>query len=292
MMASPEYYIFTGRDGEVVPRHVTHVLIDKALKFVPAWAFYNHFKIQEVICHDGVIKIEKYAFSGCINLRRVIMLNVEEVEYDAFRHCRALTSVEYGKLEIIREYSFGGCESLSSIDLPSIKILERYAFNRCTNLINVKFGKDLESIGEKAFLCCTSLERIAIPLKDGMITIDDAFQYCAKLDRIDLLGGARETIHAFLFEEWKNDMNEEIDAINQILPNTYADYWDEVGAKTQAIRTWITSVLRKYVYYKAEHRRILDVAATTLQPVLPNDIVFKNVLPFLELPPHTFQGEE
>jgi hypothetical protein len=63
------------------------------------------------------------------------------------------------------------------------------------------------------------------------------------------------------------------------------------GGKTEAMQTWIRSVLHKVLQYKAEHRRLLNEAAITLQLALPNDIVFKNVLPFLELPSYTFQGE-
>ena len=92
-------------------------------------------------------------------------------------------------------------------------------------------------------------------------------------------------------EEWKNDMNEEINAINRILPNTYAGNFRDVGGKAQAMKSWIRSVLRKIIHYKAEHRRYLNVATAALQPALPNDIVLKNILPFLELPSHTFEGE-
>ena len=199
-MASPEYYIFTGRDGEVVPRHVTHVLIDKALKFVPAWAFYNHFKIQEVICHDGVEKIEKYAFNNCPSLRRVIMPGVKVVAQYAFSYCAALTHIEWDKLERIGQSAFHWCKSLSSIDLPSIKIVGFYAFTHCQNLINVKFGMELESIGRGAFHNCRSLERIALPLKNGMFISDDdhTFQQCFKLNHIDLVGGVHETVAALL----------------------------------------------------------------------------------------------
>ena len=54
------------------------------------------------------------------------------------------------------------------------------------------------------------------------------------------------------------------------------------------MREWIQSVLRKINHYKAEHRHVLDEAATALQHALPQDIVMNNVLPFLELPPYTF----
>ena len=282
MMMATEYYVF---NGGVVPWHVTHVLIDKALKFVPARAFEDHPNIQEVICHDGVVKIESGAFRNCPSLQRLIMPEVKVIEERAFNVCTALTYVECGKLVRIGAGAFSNCRSLSSIDLPSIKIVENWAFDECTNLINAKFGKDLESFGEGAFNACTSLERISLPLKDGVITADDIhiFNLCFELTHIDLVEGEilDETIAALLLEEWKDNMKEEIDAI---LPSG--------GGKAQAIRTWIRSVLRKIIRYKAEHQRYLNEAAVILQPALPNDILFKNILPFLELPPHTFDGED
>ena len=69
--------------------------------------------------------------------------------------------------------------------------------------------------------------------------------------------------------------------------------YDDVGGKARAIRTWIRSVLGKIIHYKAEHQRLLDGdVATTLQPVLPQDIVMNNVLPFLKLPSYTFEVED
>ena len=285
-MMAPEYYVFTGRNGEVIPGHVTHVLIAKDLKFVPARAFYNHQNIEEVICHDGVLKIEELAFYNCPSLKRVIIPGVKVVEKRAFNECRALTYIEWGKLEIIGEYAFSCCKSLSGVDLPSIKIMQSCAFLGCIYLKNAKFGKDLESIEEEAFYRCTSLERITLPLKAGMISDDNVFQRCVKLNNVDLVEGAMldKTVEALLLGGWKNDMNEEIDSINQVLPNTSAGKWNIPGGKAQEIRTWITSVLHKIVSYKAEHRRYLNEAATALYSALPNDIVLKNVLPFLELP--------
>ena len=278
-MMAPEYYIFT---GEVIPDHVTHVLIDKSLKFVRKRAFYKHPNIQEVICHDGVEKIEEYAFHNCPRLRRVIMPGVKEVKRYAFNRCEALTYIECSKLERIGETAFQLCKSLSSIDLPSITIVERSTFSNCWSLVNVKFGKELESIRGGAFFNCMSLERIALPLKDGMLTNNDTFQKCVELNHVHLVGGVYETIAAFLLEEWKNDMNEKIHAINQTLPS-------RAGEKAQAIRYWIRSLLRKYTHYKAEHRRCLNMAAAALQAALPSDIVCKNIFPFIELPSHTFE---
>ena len=292
MMMAPEYYVFTDSVGEVIPDHVTHVLIAKALKFVRARAFFQHPNIQEVICHDGVEKIEQLAFSCCRSLRRVIMPGVKIIEKSAFYGCSALTYIECGKLERIEYAAFSHCESLNSINLPSIKIVGERAFSCDKDLTNVKFGKDLESIGYRTFFGCRSLEHITIPLKDDMITDDDTFQGCHKLHHVDLVGEVHETVAALLKEEWKNDMSKRTHAINRILPNTPSggNAKGDYGEKAQAIRKWIRKFLRKYNYYTAEHRRHVNEAAATLKLTLPHDILFENILPFVELPSDTSEG--
>ena len=132
-------------------------------------------------------------------------------------------------------------------------------------------------------------------MKDGMLTHDIIFIGCDNLKHVDLVEGEQlhDTIASLQLEEWRNDMNEEIDSINQILPTTPAGSgWDDdEGEKARAIRMWIISVLGKIAHYKAQHRSLLYEAAASLQVALPQDIVIKNVLPFLELP-FTFEGED
>ena len=105
-------------------------------------------------------------------------------------------------------------------------------------------------------------------------------------------------------------MNQEIDRINQDLPNTPAD------EKTAAIQHWIRSVLNRMEYYKAEHNRLLKEDMTQLELAVWKvnldeeevdhldggrdrtdtggrrnerritsgaDIIIRNVLPFLQL---------
>ena len=206
-----------------VPYDVTHVTIAAWVTIIPENAFRWHRNIVEVICHDKVEKVGGGAFDSCPSLRRVIMPGVEIVETDAFIDCKALTDVECGKLKIIREDAFRYCPSLGSIDLPSARIVERNAFANCPALTDVKFGSKLERIEEMAVCYCTSLARITIPLKDGIITHDGIFQGCENLKQVDLVEGVvHETVAALQLEEWRNDMNEEIDSINQILPTTPA----------------------------------------------------------------------
>jgi len=288
---------YTG--AEVIPCHATHITVDQSVTVIPENAFrpYTFNSIIEVICGDKVEKVGGGAFVGCTSLRRVIMPGVEIVEEAAFNNCRVLTDVECGKLERIESEAFINCTSLRSINLPSARVIEGNAFNDCAALTDAKFGSKLDRIEWAAFYDCYALERITIPLKDGMLTADDIFQECENLKQVDLVEGPiHETIAALQLEEWRNDMNEEIGSINRILSTVDAGGWNddvgdyEDGEKAQVIRMWIGSVLRKIVYYQAEHQRLLDEeVATTLQLVLPQDIVMNNVIPFLELPSCTFE---
>ncbi len=280
-------YIYRGEVEEVIPRHVTHITVREDVRVVRRYVFSEHFYIVEVVCHDKVEKIEEYAFWGCDCLRRVIMPGVKIVEEGAFSWCD-LTDVECGKLEIIEREAFQNCDSLRSINLPSAEIVEELTFDKCKALTDVKFGNKLERIDGGAFRNC-SLERITIPLKDGIFTDDNIFQACQDLSHVDLVESAllHEIISALQLEEWRDDMNEEIDSINQILPDTNAGDGDidgNVGGKARAIRRWIRSVLFKIAHYKGEHQSLLDEAATALYHALPCDIVMKNILPLLQLP--------
>jgi len=278
-------YIYRGGRGEVIPDDATHITVDKSVTVVSEDAFRGHPSIVEAIFHIDVEKVESIAFNCCPSLRRVIMPGVEVVKYQAFLGCEALTDVECGKLERIGHGAFGGCKSLRSIDLSSAKIVYDDAFSNAA-LTDAKFGSKLESIKRRAFDGCP-LERITIPLKDGVIAAHCIFRGCDNLKHVDLVeGGVHETIAALQLEEWRNDMYEEINSINQILPTTPAGegYFDQ-GGKARAIRTWIRSVLGKIIHYKAEHQRLLnEQVATTLGLALSQDIVMNNVLPFLELP--------
>ncbi len=311
-------YLYRGEEGEVIPREATHIIVHEDCAVILERTFDHRCKIVEVICHDKVIKIEEGAFRKCPSLRRVIMPGVKIIEQYAFMDCEALTDVECGKLEIIEKWAFERCKSLRNINLPFARIIERSAFERCKSLrtidlpsarivqggvfyechalMDVKFGSKLERIERGAFMNCESLERITIPLKDDLITHDNIFVGCRNLKQVDLLGGeVHSTIASFQLEDWRNDMNREIDSINQILPTADAgEYWDEWehyndGEKARSIRRWIRSVIRNINHYIAKHQRVLEEAATTLHFALPQDLVTNNVLPFLELPSHTFE---
>jgi hypothetical protein len=259
-------FVYIGGEQEV-PEDVTHVCIDRSVKNIPARAFYNRGSLVSVEMHDGIETVEKEAFYNCRSLRGIKLPGVKEVEYEAFKYCRALTDVEFGDmLETIGAYAFAGCHLRGSVTIPSARTIGYGAFGECEQLTEVELPV-VEAFGQYAFIGCVNLQRIVIPLKDNMFLLNDRRQYnqfdeCENLTTVDLVGGIHKTIASLLLESWRSEMNQEIDRINQMLPNTRG-----IG-KTDAMGLWISSVTNRMEHYKAEHYRLLKEATTLLELAL------------------------
>jgi hypothetical protein len=257
--------VYTGGDQEV-PRDVKRVHIAENVDTIPAGTFEDCEQLIEVVGHDKLKKIEPRAFSGCIRLRRVTkMSGVVEIVGWAFEYCPALSDIDFDKLEYTGNGAFYGCKSLISVNMPSMRIVGPGVFQHCTALTNVVFGQNLERIerGGATFYGCPSLTRIVIPLKDNLIIDTNAFNFCNNLSRIDALdGGIHNTISSLHMEQWRHEMEEEIDSINQTLPNILAI--DKAGATQE----WIARVLDRMEHYKSEHQLLLKEVTTLLELAL------------------------
>mmetsp|Transcript_18715 Transcript_18715/g.28474 ORF Transcript_18715/g.28474 Transcript_18715/m.28474 type:complete len:83 (-) Transcript_18715:412-660(-) len=78
----------------------------------------------------------------------------------------------------------------------------------------------------------------------------DPFVLCRNLSTIELVGGIHKTVASLHLEKWRDDMMEEINRINEILPHT-----DSQG-KTSTIQQWIESVIHRIECYKVEHLQL------------------------------------
>ena len=253
-------YVYTG--GRV-PRDIRRAKIDESIDIILAGAFQDCEQLIEVEGHKKLKKIEAETFMRCRSLRRVMKMNgVIEIENGAFLGCHVLSDLEFDKLEIVGVSLFAYCKSLRSINLPSVRRVGVCAFNNCTALTEAAFGEDLEIFESYAFNVCTALRRIAIPLKDGLIIEDDAFNLCKNLSRVDIVGGIHEAISSLHMKSWRDEMKEEIDRINQTLPDTTS------VVKTATIQQWIISAINRMENYKADHQLLLKEAMTLLELAL------------------------
>ncbi len=151
----------TMSDG-VVQTH-SHIYFGKVNEQVPRY-------VTDVIIHDSVRTIKRYAFKDCSSLERVFMNeNVTRIEFGAFYYCTSLRNIVLPRnLEHIGYYAFHFCESLRSVTIPDIMhsriyTIGDFAFAFCTSLRHFEFSPALEHIGNSAFCRCSSLEAIFLP---------------------------------------------------------------------------------------------------------------------------------
>ncbi len=257
-----DIFVYTGGRA---PQHVVNAIIDESVDKIENHAFRDNRNLKSVVCHDRLLKVGVWSFADCRSLQRVKMPGVKIIEVRAFYDCRSLTHVELEKLETVGDDAFYFCSSLKWIKLPKVKIIGQGAFAN-SGVEELEFGEDLETIGSSAFWN-SSLRRIAIPLKNDMFQLNDVlgtytqFHGC-NLTTVDLVGGIHKTVASLHLESWRNEMNEEIQRINQIIPSTDPD------DKADEISQWIQSVIDKIEHYKTEHRAILKDATTRLELAL------------------------
>lgn len=139
--------------------------------------------------------IDKYAFSGCYELTRVIIPDeVVTMGSHVFDGCSGLNEVILpNKLNEIPEMAFWSCKSLDAISIPeSVVSIGKGAFSGCTSLKNVVIPNSVSSFGGKGvstyegvFYRCNSLETVT--LSESITVIPDfSFGSCEKLRNITI----------------------------------------------------------------------------------------------------------
>jgi hypothetical protein len=268
-----DVFVYMGGNQEV-PHNVRYVRVHKSVKIIPFRAFCDCKHLVSIEMHDGVEIIEKEAFNDCYNLREINLSGVRVIKRGAFWGCRALEDVEFGnKLDTIGFEAFRST-ALRNVKLTKVRIIETCAFWGCRQLTEVELlSKDLEGIGGAALAYCPRLRRVAMPLKDNLLGNNYVFSVCKELSVVDLVGGIHKTVSSLLLESWRNEMNDEIDRINQVLPsfepNELAQSHNPpADEKTVAIRRWMETVIRRIEHYKSEHHTLLKEAMALLELAL------------------------
>ena len=254
-------FVYTGED-QLVPFNVVHVRVHESVNVIPWMSFFRRTYLVSVEMHDGVEIIKDQAFyDGCYWLRRIKLPGVRVIEHRAFAFA-GLTDVEFGdKLEMIGRSAFKRT-ALRNLKIPKVRDIKAHAFMDCRDLLDAELSEDLEKIRQGAFQSCRRLSRIVMPLKADIFDDDSIFEGCDELSTVALVGGIHKTISSLHLESWRNEMNDEIYRINQVLPNTPAN------EKTAAIRHWMRSVLKRIAHYKSEHYALLKEAMALLELAL------------------------
>ena len=138
---------------------------------------------KSFIIPNGVMSIEKYAFSDCSSLISIsVPKSVTSIGDGAFDGCSSLSSIAISdSITSISAWTFDGCSSLRSLVIPdSVTSIGNEAFRGCSSLCSLVIPDSVTSIGYGAFVGCSSLSSLVIP--DCVTSIrDGAFDGCKSL---------------------------------------------------------------------------------------------------------------
>ena len=135
------------------------------------------------ILPDYVVKIDKYVFSECEYIKRVILPSgLSEFDWSAFADSKLEGEVHIpDKITRLPDQVFAGCAALKRVVLPNnLSVIECQAFSDCEGLAELVIPGSVKSIEFQAFFNCTSLERIVIPKSVDRIE-GNAFEGCDNL---------------------------------------------------------------------------------------------------------------
>ncbi len=121
------------------------------------------------------------AFSGCVNLKTVVLPNT---------------------MIMLSKEAFKNCHSLENINLRKVMVISESVFDGCTNLKSVEFGPELISIGQLAF-ANSGLEEVKITSSIQVVD-NDAFSYCSNLEMVEIEEGCAAEIYQWAFSQSYN----------------------------------------------------------------------------------------
>ena len=209
--------IINGTLNAFAPAGLTEYTIPDSVTTIGYAAFGECSSLTSVTIPDSVTTIGNSAFSNCSSLISVtIPDSVTTIVDYAFLGCSSLTSVTIpDSVTEIGDAAFGECSSLTSVTIPdSVTTIGYGAFSLCSNLqeFKSKFASEdvrcliidgtlnsfapaglteytipdcVTTIGNSAFISCTSLTSITIP--DNVTTIGDfAFSDCSSLTSVTI----------------------------------------------------------------------------------------------------------
>jgi hypothetical protein len=172
MAYAAELFVYTGRgEGAIeIPKDVVRVRIDLSVLVIPD-AFALKRKLREVQLHDGIYKIDKYAFQGCTALNGLQLSDgVKSIGIQAFQFCINITKFR---------------------SPPLVVTIPRSMLNNCTRIFSVEVPDYIILVDGDAFSCCHSLRNAT--LASNTVVGEDA----TVLDDGDGVNGIRIENHAF-----------------------------------------------------------------------------------------------
>ena len=218
-----------GSDAFESCANLQSVTLPATITTISSDAFYSCTKLASVNLPEGITSIGSYAFNNCNLTSVTIPSTVTSIGNKAFMS-NPLTTVVWNPVNCstgsddsapfystnsqITSFTFGDqveivpaylCKNMSRLDTvvlpPSVYRLGQYAFMYCTSLKSINLPVTQQTLPVSFFEGCTSLESIELPATLTTISTD-AFYGCSKLANVTLHEGIT-TINARAFYNCK-----------------------------------------------------------------------------------------
>lgn len=182
----------------------TLVALPDTIRTVGAYAFTNHYTMQQVALNEGLETIGTCAFNYAALTDVQLPASLKTIQEGAFDQCEYLETVTFAEgassLETIGEGAFM-YSALREIHFPAesaLKTVGEDAFYSCKKLEKVTLPDGVEEIGSYAFGYCLQLKKINLP--DSIQVLGEySFTSCHALTSLMLPGDLKE-VDMFTFD--------------------------------------------------------------------------------------------
>ena len=116
-------------------------MLPESVVLIDNMAFWKCTNLKRVEMQEGLTRIGRCSFGGCISLENpVFPESLETVDEMVFISCLSLTELTFGKnLKSIGSQAFTGCVNLEKVSVPKGAVIAEDAFEQCPNLKEIEY---------------------------------------------------------------------------------------------------------------------------------------------------------